>query len=103
MTVQEALRQSAEELQTRAEAHRRLLAQAMEGSRTGPGIDPSRASASFKRLNDECLLMDCPHRRRLRETLVEAIMVLEGTRKAFKSKQLEALRKKLLGVLAEDA
>ncbi|GAF89124.1 unnamed protein product [marine sediment metagenome] len=90
MTVQQALRQSVEELRARAEAHGRLLARAMGKGETGTGID-------------ECPLMDCPHRRRLRETLVEAITVLEGTRKAFKSKQLEALRRKLIGVLAEDA
>ena len=50
-----------------------------------------------------CPLMDCPHRRRLKATLKETITVLEESRKAFKSKQLEALRKKLIGVLAENA
>lgn len=45
----------------------------------------------------------CPHKQRLKETLLEAIQVLEESRKAFKSKQLEALRKKLIEVLAETA
>ena len=88
MTVNEAILRSAEELQCRAETHRQFLARAAKGGHASVG---------------ECPLLDCPHRRLLRETLVEAITVLEGTRKAFKSKQLEALRKKLIGVLAEDA
>ncbi len=95
MSAHEAVRKSAEELQLRVETHRRLLARAMEGgdARTG---------------GDACPLVDsphgdCPHRRRLRKTLADVIAVLEETRKAFKSKQLETLRKRLIGVLAEDA
>ena len=84
--MQEALSKSAEELQRRVSEHRRLLAQAArEGGDTFEG----------------CLLLDCPHRRKLRAVLLEAIETLEGTRRAFKSKQLETLRKKLLSVLAE--
>lgn len=45
----------------------------------------------------------CPHKQKLKETLLETIQVLEESRKAFKSKQLEALRKKLIEVLAEIA
>jgi hypothetical protein len=45
----------------------------------------------------------CPYKQRLRETLLETIQVLEESRKAFKSKRLEALRKKLIEVLAETA
>lgn len=45
----------------------------------------------------------CPHKQRMKETLLETIQVLEESRKAFKSKQLEALRKKLIEVLAEMA
>jgi len=45
----------------------------------------------------------CPYKQRLKETLLETIQVLEESRKAFKSKQLEALRKKLIEVLAEIA
>ncbi len=87
MTVHEALRRSAEELELRAEVHRRLLVQVVEGGEVEA---------------DECPLLDCPHRRRLRETLARAITVLEETRKAFKSRRLETLRKTLIGVLAED-
>jgi len=46
-----------------------------------------------------CTLADCPHRRRLRRVLVETIEVLEETKKAFKSKRLESLRKRLTEVL----
>ncbi len=45
----------------------------------------------------------CPHKHRMKETLLEAVQVLEESRKAFKSKQLEALRKKMIEVLAEVA
>ncbi len=38
---------------------------------------------------------------RLRRTLYETIETLEETKKAFKSKRLEALRKKLMKVLME--
>ncbi|SHF95724.1 hypothetical protein SAMN02745206_02994 [Desulfacinum infernum DSM 9756] len=37
----------------------------------------------------------------LREALLETIQTLEESKKAFKSKQLEALRKKLIRVLAQ--
>lgn len=37
----------------------------------------------------------------MKEALLEAIHVLEESRKAFKSKRLEALRKKLIQVLSE--
>jgi len=38
----------------------------------------------------------------MRETLLEVIEVLEDSRKAFKSPRLEALRKKLIRILAEN-
>jgi hypothetical protein len=50
------------------------------------------------------LAADCPLRsreKRLREAIQEAIEVLESTRRAFKSKQLEMLRKNLTAVLIE--
>ena len=103
MTVHETLHKSAEELQLRVETHRRLLAQALEGGDTKTEIDACPLADSPHG--------DCPHlsaaaqagRRRFKETLADAIIVLEETRKTFKSKQLEALRKRLIGVLAEDA
>ena len=50
------------------------------------------------------LLELCPKRSRepmLKEAIKEAIDVLEESRKAFKSKRLEALRKKLTQVLID--
>jgi hypothetical protein len=50
------------------------------------------------------LAADCPLRsreKRLREAIQEAIDVLEASRRAFKSKQLEALRKNLTAILIE--
>lgn len=57
------------------------------------------------RKNTRCNLYvcwDCPHKRILKETLTETIEVLEDTRKAFKSKRLEVLRKRLIEVLASN-
>lgn len=88
MTVQDALVRSAEELRERLEKHQRLLARAGRDS-TG------------KVMMQACLLLDCPHRRKLKETLVHSIGILEETRKAFKSKRLEKLRKGLFRTLAE--
>jgi hypothetical protein len=52
---------------------------------------------------DLCILLDCPYRRLLRQVLMETIEVLEETKKAFKSKRLEGLRKRLMYVLMEAA
>ena len=90
MTARDVLVQSADELRRKVEAHQCLLASAMEGGGVRPVVNA-------------CFLLDCPHKRKLKETLADAIVVLEESRKAFKSRQLEALRKKLIGVLAEDA
>jgi len=38
---------------------------------------------------------NCPYRRRFKKVLAEAVEELEKTRKSFKSRQLEALRKRL--------
>jgi len=45
----------------------------------------------------------CRHQEKLRRILGEVIEELEATRRAFKSKQLEQLRKRLISVLAEEA
>ncbi len=49
----------------------------------------------------DCIFSDCPHKKRLRDVLTEAIGVLEDTKKAFKSKRLEVLRKRFIQLLAE--
>jgi len=38
---------------------------------------------------------NCPYRRRFKKVLADTVEELEKTRKSFKSKQLEALRKRL--------
>jgi hypothetical protein len=95
VSAQEAIRKSARELQLQVQTHCKLVTQVLQGDDAGSEIDASLlVGASHE---------ECPHRRRLRETLADVIVVLEKTRKAFKSKQLEVLRRRLLGVLAEDA
>ena len=88
MTQAEVLNKSAEEALQAVERHRDLLRAVRQTGET---------------CMDACLVSDCPHRRKLRETLLDTVETLEQTRKAFKSKQLEILRKRLIGVLAEDA
>ena len=90
MTAIQILQTSARDIQRRIEEHQRLIDAALEGG-------------DVKDMLNACPPLDCPHRRKFRKTCVEAISVLEDTRRAFKSKQLEALRKNLIGALAEDA
>jgi hypothetical protein len=44
---------------------------------------------------------DCPCRHEFKTTLIDTIQILEGTRKNFKSKQIEALRRKLTETLVK--
>jgi len=76
---------SIEEVQHRLDAHRRLL----------NGLDDEM-------LKTEVCFPLCARRQRLRNALKEAIDVLEDSRRSFKSKQLESLRKRLIQTLAED-
>ncbi|HEU0140908.1 MAG TPA: hypothetical protein VFQ79_14390 [Bryobacteraceae bacterium] len=87
MDNRQLLEQSWEELQAQMEKHRHLVRSALEGCATG---------------RTECLWCDCPHRRTLLNLAAHSVKVLDDTRKAFKSKQLEALRKDLLRVLTEE-
>jgi hypothetical protein len=48
-----------------------------------------------------CPLLICPRLDNLRRALRETVVALEATRRSFKSKQLEVVRTRLLGVLAE--
>lgn len=88
MTAYELLAQNIEDIRAILEDHGRLLNCLREGG-----------DAPVLR---QCVSA-CPYRQKLKETLLESIQVLEESRKAFKSKQLEALRKKLIEVLAETA
>ncbi len=50
-----------------------------------------------------CPLIDCAPQQKYRAAVREAIQVLEDTRRSFKSRQLEDLRKRLEHLLADDA
>ena len=77
---------STEELHQKIDMHRYLMATILD------------KKVSEKRLNH--VPLPSSHREsRLKEIIKETIEVLEDTRKAFKSKRLEALRKKLTEVL----
>lgn len=80
----QAIVESAAELERLIARHRQLL-QGMSG-------EPADTT---------CAGAECPCRRVLRDTLLESIAVLEETRKAFKSRQLGDLRRKLMQTLAE--
>ena len=84
-----AVDRSAQELHQRIDMHRCLMATILE-QRVGDG--------TLKRLS---LSSYSPVETRLREALSETIEVLEQTRKAFKSKRLETLRKRLTQALIE--
>ncbi|MFP3869925.1 MAG: hypothetical protein ACLFVT_03470 [Syntrophobacteria bacterium] len=79
---------SAEELHQRIDMHRHLVASILEQRVT---------EGSLERLLSSC----SPPDSRLKEAVKEAIEVLEESRKAFKSKRLEALRKRLTQALVE--
>lgn len=85
-----ALSSSVKELQQGIESHCCLLA-----SLKGEAVNERNLSA---------VLGMCPNHPReqaLRAAIEEAIDVIEKSRKAFKSKQLEVLRKKLTKVLID--
>lgn len=50
-----------------------------------------------------CPLIDCMPRQKYRAAIQDAIQVIEETRRSFKSRQLEDLRKRLGNLLADDA
>lgn len=85
-----ALNTSIKELQQGIDAHCCLIASISEEHVDGRNLLP--------------LLDRCPKRLRelkLEKAVKEAIDVIEESRKAFKSKKLEALRKQLTSVLIE--
>lgn len=77
----ESLTESALELERKLERHCRAVRASCAAA---PGIEPP-----------------CSRIRVLRRAVVNAIETLEGTRRSFKSKQLEDLRKRLVRALAE--
>ena len=85
-----AVDESAGRLYRQIEQHRALVAAAMQNS-----LDPDKL---------ETVLANCPRRsreHRYRSAIQQTIDVLEASRRAFKSKQLEALRKHLTQVLID--
>jgi hypothetical protein len=88
--LMQAVNQSVKELEQRIEMHHCLIASILNQT-----VD----DRNLKKIMDYC-----PIRSRevyFKEAIEEAIDVLEESRKAFKSKRLEALRKKLTQVLIE--
>jgi hypothetical protein len=88
VTVRDALADSCREIRTRIEHHEWLL----EHLEDGAGL-----------LVSDSTLMKCGHGGCFRKLLLETVEVLENSKKAFKSKELETLRKKLTRALADDA
>ncbi|MFO7987601.1 MAG: hypothetical protein R6U38_17195 [Desulfatiglandaceae bacterium] len=86
-----AIDRNAEELHQRIEMHRSLVASVLESR-----MDPCHPEA-FLDLRPQPSRED-----RLKQAIMEAIDVLEESRKAFKSRRLEALRKKLTVVLIDN-
>jgi len=84
-----AIDRSAEELHQKIDMHRYLMAAILEQKMDGGNIKQLSLTACS------------PDETRLKEALRETIEILEESRKAFKSKRLEALRKKLTQVLIE--
>jgi len=85
-----ALGMSVENLRQGIDAHRRLVASIL-----GQAVEDQDLPA---------LLNFCPggsREMRLEQAIKEAIEVIEESRKAFKSKKLEALRKKLTRTLID--
>ena len=79
---------STEDLHQKIDMHRYLMATILD------------KKVSEKRLN-HTILPNSHRELRLKETIKETIEILEETRKAFKSKKLEVLRKKLTQILIE--
>ena len=83
------IEKSAEELHQKIDMHRYLMATILKQRVK----DESIKGLTFSSYS--------PDETRLKEVLMEAIEVLEESRKAFKSRRLEALRKKLTAALIE--
>ena len=89
-TMLNALSASVNELRQNLDLHCCLVASILEGQTEDQNLPPLSTRCSKPSPSLE-----------LREALQEAIVVLEESRKAFKSKKLEALRKKLTFVLLD--
>ncbi len=88
MTQRELFEHSLAELQLQVTKHAKLAEVAFEG----------RQPEDLK-----CVWSCCPHQRMLYKLLLETVQALDETRKSFKSKPLEQLRKRLLEALTQEA
>lgn len=88
MATSELLEQSLAELESQMERRRKVLRAVVEGR-------PETVEA-------DCGWQGCKHRRKLCSVLLEAIAAMDETRKAFKSRQLEILRKEFARLLQEE-
>ncbi len=86
----QSLEASLDSLQQSIELHCQLLQMLFAGDQGPRNYDPPSAQ--------NC---GAGRERQLKAAIYEAIEVLEESRKSFKSKQLAALRKKLIRVLTE--
>ncbi len=88
MTHRELFEHSLAELQLQVAKHAKLAEVAFEGRQPD---------------NLQCVWSCCPHQRMLNKLLLETVQALDDTRKSFKSRQLEQLRKRLLDALSQEA
>lgn len=88
MATSELLEQSLADLESQMDRHRKILQAVVEGR-------PEMAQA-------DCGWAGCRHRRKLCSVLLEAIAAMDETRKAFKSRQLENLRKEFALLLRDE-
>jgi hypothetical protein len=88
MTQRELFEHSLAELQLQIAKHAKLAEVAFEGRQPE---------------NLKCVWSCCPHQRMLYKLLLETVLALDDTRKSFKSRQLEQLRKRLLEALRQEA
>ncbi len=87
-----AIHKSAEELHEQIDMHRRMVASVLE-NRVNDDIFRGFSKFQTRRSREA----------QLKQAIMEAIDVLEESRKAFKSKRLEALRKRLTVVLMDSS
>jgi hypothetical protein len=86
--IEEYVDRITEEMHQRVEHQRRIFRQVLA------------AGASPADRQEYCPLVDCARLSRLQAALQETIEVLDETRSSFKSKRLEVMRRKLIGILA---
>jgi len=86
--IEEYVDRITEEMHQRVEHQRRIFRQVL-AAEAGPADRQGY-----------CPLVDCDRLSRLQAALRETIEVLEETRSSFKSKRLEVMRRKLIGILA---